>query len=66
MGNAQQGKNIIVINQYNIKPESVTIDDKNRIYYKQERSEVKLNQQLLKSFFKANNFSYDVDDDKYK
>ena len=66
MGNAQQGKNVNLIKQYNVKPEAIVIDEKNRIYLKQDRSEVKLNQQLLKSFFKANNFSYDVDDEKYK
>lgn len=66
MGNSQQLKNPEIIKKYDIKPQNIIVEEANKIYYKQDRDEVKLNQRLLKTFFKCNNFSYDVDDDKYK
>jgi hypothetical protein len=64
MGNINNTKNQSVIaKQYNQKPENIIVED-NKIYLKQERSDVKLPQLVLKAFAKANDFSHDADDDK--
>ena len=64
MGNLNNSKNQSVIaKQYNLKPENIIVED-NKIYLKQERTDVKLPQIVLKAFAKGNDFSHDVDEDK--
>lgn len=64
MGNLNNSKNQTVIaKQYNLKPENIIVEE-NKIYLKQERTDIKLPQIVLKAFSKANDFSHDVDEDK--